>query len=195
MRRIIRITADAVLGAAAVVSAAGCYRDAEYYEGAHLYEAQHAYYSDPYPYYDDHRYDRDDHRNARRHYVPSDAERVAEGSGNLMYAPDRAGRVYVRDERTGKVIYRDRIEPGQKVTVDPERRRIDVDGRTKRDELSAKPRERDVFFRADRERRGNDGGNKGGDGGGERRREKSADDGPRERREHRGEPGKGKDKD
>ena len=203
MKTITRLSVDAVLGAVALASAAGCYhQDVDgltAYDEQHMYDAHPANFHEPdYDYYPGRYRDRypghyRDRESREHHRVPRDAQRVAEGSGNLMYTPDRDGRVYVRDERTGKVIARDRVEAGQKVNVDPERRRIEVDGRTTRDELSRKPREREVYFRPDRDR----GGSKGRDenaGGGERRREKANDDGPRER-EHRDDPDRKKGKD
>ena len=202
MRKISRIAADAVLGAA-LFAVGGCQANDGYYGESgydyYGYDAHPAYYRDAYPghYHDPHpgRYyrDRSDYyRAVRRHRVPRDAEVVANGQEGLMYTPDSPGRVYVRDERTGKVIYRDRVQPGQKLNIDPQRRRIEVDGRTERRGLSRRPREREVFFRPDRGATPDQPGRGAGDG----RRQKSGDEGgPRERREHRGNPGKGKNKD
>lgn len=135
---------------------AGCYSDGGYYEPYDDYYVERSYYYDHYPrYHYDHRRYRDYHRGDRhddRVRVPRDAEVVANGRGGLEYRAEQPGRVYVRDEKTGKVIYRGRVEPGQevKVAADAKGRRVSVDGKTARGDLSAKPREREIFFRPDR---------------------------------------------
>jgi hypothetical protein len=157
MRSIKRTTTAAVLGLA-LASVAGCYSGGggggyDYYEdGYYGYDARPAYYYDG-GYHDHHyRQHRGYHREARRVRVPRDADVVANGAGGLAYTPDRPGRVYVRDEKTGKVVYSGRVRPGQDVLVgaDAKGRRVSVDGRTARGDLSSRPREREVYFRPDR---------------------------------------------
>lgn len=93
--------------------------------------------------------DRDDNDNDGDR-IPRDANLVANGNDALTYTAASSGRVYVRDEKSGKVIYAGRVQGGQKLTIDPGRRGVAVDGRTVKGELDKKPREREVFFRPDR---------------------------------------------
>ena len=124
------------------------------------------YYDDGGPYYfvggrryfyrgdDWYRRHRDDFRRVahERVRVPRDASVVANGDRGLHFSPDQAGRVYVRDEKTGKVIYRGRVQPGDdvKVAADAKGRHVSVNGETAHGDLSAKPRDRELYFRPDR---------------------------------------------
>ena len=182
MRFLNRITARTLLAVSALgaVGAAGggCasdgyqrddYYDAYgyddgYYDGPVYYTERSGYYydrpgyryGDRYPYHGGHGghyHGYRDHRAYQRQVrVPRDAERVASGEQGLAYTAPQSGRVYVRDEKTGKVIYRGRVDAGEevKVAADAKGRRVSVDGRTARGDLSAKPRDRDVFFVPDR---------------------------------------------
>jgi hypothetical protein len=126
----------------------GPYYGGHYYGGPYYYSGGRRYYRDDY-----YRRNHDYHREARdRVRVPRDAGVVANGRGGLEYQADQPGRVYVRDEKTGKVIYRGRVQPGDevKVAADAKGRRVSVNGETARGDLSAKPRDREVFFRPDR---------------------------------------------
>ena len=169
-------------GSAIVAAGAGCstggYQRDDYYDayayddGGHYYDDGPVYYSghsgyyyagDRYPHHgghyhgghggDGHYHGHREHRDYQRQVrVPRDAERVAGGEQGLAYTAPQSGRVYVRDEKTGKVIYRGRVDAGDevKVAADAKGRRVSVDGRTARGDLSAKPRDRDVFFQPDR---------------------------------------------
>lgn len=109
------------------------YRDRDYYERDRDYDRDR---------------DRDDGRDPND--IPRDASLVANGNQSLSYTCNQMGRIYVRDEKSGKVIYSGRLQAGQKVSVDPGKRGVAIDGRTVKGELDNKPREREVYFRPDR---------------------------------------------
>lgn len=123
--------------------------DRRYREDDRRYHGDHGHGRD----WDDDRdrdrdWDREDDNDPIR--IPRDADLVANGDRSLGYTATTSGRLYVRDERTRKVIYAGRVRAGQKLTIDPGRGGIAVDGRKVKKELDNKPREREVFFRPDR---------------------------------------------
>lgn len=154
----------------------------EAYPGGYVYEPGGYYYGPaPYTYYDGggywyggHYYRgwRDDHR-VIRNRLPRDASVVAQGRGAQTYQADRDGRVYVRDAKSGKLLYRGRLEAGEKFTLDPSRHRATVDGNVVRREITRQGHENQIYF----DPRGDNGRRSASvAGGGDSRR---SDSGPR----------------
>ncbi len=80
--------------------------------------------------------DRDRDRNVERESgasrgVPRDARVVDEGrGGTLSYSTRDEGTVYLVDETAGAVVWDQRVRDGDRITVDPDKNAIEVNGRS-----------------------------------------------------------------
>lgn len=61
--------------------------------------------------------------------VPKDARVVDSGSGSLTYTAREDGSVYLYDEDARRVVWDERIRDGDRVAIDPDNNRIDLNGR------------------------------------------------------------------
>jgi hypothetical protein len=62
--------------------------------------------------------------------VPKDARVVDSGSGSLSYSARYDGSVYLYDEDARTVVWDARLRDGDRVSVDPDRNRIELNGRS-----------------------------------------------------------------
>lgn len=81
---------------------------------------------------------------ARR--IPREADRVASGRGELEYTAPESGRVYVRDQRSGKILYRGRIEEGQTFRLDADDNRAYRDDKVVDREIGRRAHRNEVYF-------------------------------------------------
>src|SRR6185503_11579563 len=62
--------------------------------------------------------------------VPKDARVVDSGSGSMSYTARDDGSVYLYDEDARTVVWDARLRSDDRVTVDPDKNRIEVNGRS-----------------------------------------------------------------
>lgn len=60
--------------------------------------------------------------------LPPQAQRQAEGTGQLTFTPDRSGQVYIYDTIQDRVVGRYQLRAGQRLAVDAADGRATVDG-------------------------------------------------------------------
>lgn len=60
--------------------------------------------------------------------IPPKAQRVQEGSGQLVYTPDQPGRVFLYNASDDRVVGRYQMRKGQRFAVDAAAGRATVDG-------------------------------------------------------------------
>ena len=94
--------------------------------------------------------DDDDDRDRGRSAIPRDARLVAEGKGTLEYQAPRDGRVYLYDPKLDKLIYSGALYRDEVFTVEPERNRVRVDGKTVKDKIMKKKHSHRLYFLRDR---------------------------------------------
>lgn len=68
--------------------------------------------------------------NERHPQIPADATLMTEGQKSLTFRATEPGTVYVYNRNDNKMVYSGEMEGGQSLSVDPERNRITIDGRT-----------------------------------------------------------------
>lgn len=152
-----RIASGTLWGLALCLTAGGCatgdygdygYGDYDYYEpypSSYSHAGGYNGYGPGHDAHDHYRYRQ--YRNyVRRNRVPEDARVVAEGKGTLMHQADRDGVVYVKDARTGKLVYERPVRAGDKFTLDPANNRALVDGNVVKREITRKRHSNRVFF-------------------------------------------------
>ena len=84
---------------------------------------------------------------AERHTeIPASAIVVTEGNKTLSYTAPSAGRAYVFDSQHDRMIYSGDLERGQSVTVDIEKDKVTVDGRTVFEKGLHKGESHKIFF-------------------------------------------------
>ena len=83
----------------------------------------------------------------RSSQIPGDAGIFNEGNGVLSFTASAPGTVYVYNRNTDKVIYSGPMDRGQNLTVDPDKERITVDGRTVTERDMKGGDTRRVFFK------------------------------------------------
>lgn len=86
--------------------------------------------------------------------IPREADRVAGGRGDLDYTAPESGKIYVRDQRTGKVIYRGRVEEGQTFRLDADDNRAYRDDKVVDREIGRKAHKNEIYFDAGKKGRG-----------------------------------------
>ncbi len=99
------------------------------------------------------RVDTRDRVDSRDRSLPSDAElprtadRVKSSRGeNMSYTADRDGRVYVYDRDKGSVVYSGSINRDERITVRPDRNRIDIEGKSVSDKDLTSDHEFEIYF-------------------------------------------------
>src|SRR5438552_11732861 len=84
--------------------------------------------------------------------IPTGAVQVDEGTDRLTYTPRRSGTVYVYDVDDDRLVYQGRVRDGDRLTIDPETNRLELNGRQVVDrDLKRKDRHR-IYFFSDRQR-------------------------------------------
>jgi hypothetical protein len=68
--------------------------------------------------------------NDRHPQIPADATLMTEGQKSLTFRATEPGIVYVYNRNDNKMVYSGEMERGQSLSVDPDRNRITIDGRT-----------------------------------------------------------------
>jgi hypothetical protein len=84
--------------------------------------------------------------------VPEGSVQVDEGKGRMEYTAKSPGTVYVYDVTQDRLVYETKVRDGDRVTVDPEANRLEVNGKqdVNRD-LQRDDRHR-IYFYSDRQR-------------------------------------------
>ena len=84
--------------------------------------------------------------------VPSDAERVKEGEGELSYAARDNGMVYLYDVDARRVVDTQRVRKGQRYTIDPNRDLATLDGRPVYEQNLDRDHTYRLYFLSERDR-------------------------------------------
>jgi hypothetical protein len=78
--------------------------------------------------------------------VPRSARLRARGTGPLTFRAADDGRVWVVETRNDRLVYEDRVRRGDEVRVDPDRDRVELNGRTVEDRDMISDSGHHVFF-------------------------------------------------
>jgi hypothetical protein len=79
--------------------------------------------------------------------IPNDAMMMAEGDKTLTQRFNEPGTVYIFDRNNNEMIYAGKVDAGQTLTVEPDKDRISIDGRTVYDMGLSDFETRRVFFK------------------------------------------------
>ena len=90
--------------------------------------------------------DDDDDDRRGRDAIPRDARLVTEGKGSLEYKAPRDGRIYLYDPDLDKVIYSGALYRDEVFAVQPDRNRVQIDGKTVKDKIMKKKHAHRVYF-------------------------------------------------
>src|SRR4051812_7603355 len=61
--------------------------------------------------------------------IPEGSVQVDEGKGKMTYDAKRAGQVYVYDVDQDRLVYQGRVRDGDRVVIDPESNRLELNGK------------------------------------------------------------------
>ena len=86
---------------------------------------------------------------SRHKSIPDSAQLVAEDKGKSDFVAPQDGHVYVEDRSANKLLYSGKIDQGDRLTVDPGKNRLTLNGETVRDQKIRDLNNIRVFFKPD----------------------------------------------
>jgi len=85
----------------------------------------------------------------RHDAIPQSANLVANDTGKIDFVAPNDGEVFLEDRTANKLVYSGKMQQGERLTVEPHKDRVMVDGRTVQDQKIRDLDNLRVFFRPD----------------------------------------------